>query len=83
MSRMKKLLALAVVLSAVIAVTIIAQKPHQQTFSVVEASIPDMQADNLLNVTNYMSIGSIVGSDTFGKPISAFPRRSIRFWMRF
>jgi hypothetical protein len=42
-----------------------------------------VHADNLLNVTNYMSVGSIVGSDTFGKPIAAFPRRSIRFWIRF
>src|SRR5262245_13198240 len=43
MTPMKKYLILAVVLSAVIAVSIIAQKPHQQPFSVVEASIPDMQ----------------------------------------
>jgi amidase len=43
MSPMKKYLMIAVLLSAVVAVTIIAQKPQQQTFSVVEASIPDMQ----------------------------------------
>ena len=42
-----------------------------------------MQADNLLNTTNYMSVGSIVGSETFGKPISAFSRPSVRFWIRF
>ena len=43
MSRMKKYLVLAVFLSAAIAVSIIAQKPQQQPFSVVETSIPDMQ----------------------------------------
>src|SRR5262245_46924736 len=44
MSPMKKYLMIGVVLSSVIAVTNCAQQtPPQQTFSVVEASIPDMQ----------------------------------------
>jgi hypothetical protein len=37
-----------------------------------------VQADNLLNNRNYLGIGSIAGSATFGKPLAAYPGRSIR-----
>ena len=37
-----------------------------------------VQADNLLNNRNYLAIGSIAGSATFGKPLAAYPGRSIR-----
>lgn len=37
-----------------------------------------VQADNLLNNRNYLAIGSIAGSATFGKPLAAHPGRSIR-----
>ena len=35
--------------------------------------------DNLTGARNYTSIGSVVGSDTFGKPLGAMPGRSARF----
>jgi hypothetical protein len=37
-----------------------------------------IQVSNLLNGRNYISLGSVVGSDTFGVPLSAYPARSIR-----
>jgi hypothetical protein len=37
-----------------------------------------VQADNLLNNRNYLAIGSIAGSATFGKPLAASPGRSLR-----
>lgn len=42
-----------------------------------------VQVDNLLNQRNYLSIGSIAGSPTFGMPLAAFPGRSIRFFLTF
>lgn len=37
-----------------------------------------VQGDNILNSTNYLSVGSIVGSATFGAPLAAYSGRSIR-----
>ena len=37
-----------------------------------------VQADNLLGNRNYWSLGSIVGSATFGRPLGALPGRSVR-----
>jgi hypothetical protein len=42
-----------------------------------------LQGDNLLDNKNYGSIGSVLGSATFGQPLSALPSRSIRFWINF
>jgi hypothetical protein len=37
-----------------------------------------VQAQNLLDRRNVMSVGSVVGAANFGRPISAYPGRSIR-----
>ena len=37
-----------------------------------------VQADNILNNRNVLSIGSIVGSTTFGQPLATYPGRSVR-----
>ena len=37
-----------------------------------------VHADNVLNSRNYMSLGSVAGSDTFGAPLAAYPARSLR-----
>jgi hypothetical protein len=42
-----------------------------------------VQADNVLGNKNYMGLGSVVGSPAFGKPIAAYPGRSVRFWFNF
>jgi hypothetical protein len=40
-----------------------------------------VHVDNLLDRRNSTSLGSVVGSQTFGQPLSAMPGRSIRFTM--
>jgi hypothetical protein len=37
-----------------------------------------VQVDNLLNTKNYLAVGSIIGSTTFGKPLATYPGRSVR-----
>lgn len=37
-----------------------------------------LQADNLVGAHNYGSIGSVLNSSTFGKPLLALPGRSFR-----
>ena len=37
-----------------------------------------VQADNILNDANYLSVGSVAGSATFGRPLAAYPGRSMR-----
>lgn len=37
-----------------------------------------VQADNVLNTVNYLSVGSIAGAASFGQPLAAYPGRSIR-----
>lgn len=37
-----------------------------------------VQADNILNNRNYLAIGSIAESSTFGLPVAAYPGRSVR-----
>lgn len=39
-----------------------------------------VQGDNLLNNKNFVSMGSVIGSPTFGQPLAALPGRSIRLW---
>jgi hypothetical protein len=40
-----------------------------------------VQGNNLLNNKNYLSVGSIIGSPTFGQPLAASPGRSVRVWL--
>jgi len=40
-----------------------------------------LQADNLLGNRNYISVGPVIGSSTFGRPLAAFPGRSVRLWL--
>lgn len=40
-----------------------------------------VQVDNILDQRNYVSVGSIAGSPTFGKPLAAFPGRSLRVFL--
>lgn len=40
-----------------------------------------LQADNILDQRNYISVGAIAGSSTFGKPLAAFPGRSLRLFL--
>lgn len=40
-----------------------------------------LQAANLLDNRNYTSIGSVLGSPTYGMPLSVLPGRSVRLWM--
>jgi hypothetical protein len=40
-----------------------------------------VQADNLLNRKNYISVGSVTGSSMFGRPLAAFPGRSVRLFL--
>lgn len=37
-----------------------------------------VSSENLLNNKNYTSVGSVASAATFGKPLSALPRRSLR-----
>lgn len=37
-----------------------------------------VQADNILNARNYLAIGSVAASTTFGMPLAAYPGRSVR-----
>jgi hypothetical protein len=40
-----------------------------------------LQADNILDNRNYISVGSIAGSPSFGRPMAAFPGRSLRVYV--
>lgn len=40
-----------------------------------------VQADNILDRRNYISVGSVTGSSTFGTPLAAFPGRSVRLFL--
>jgi hypothetical protein len=40
-----------------------------------------VQADNILNGKNYITVGSVTGSSTFGRPLAAFPGRSLRLFL--
>jgi hypothetical protein len=40
-----------------------------------------LQATNLLNDRNYISLGSVLGSQTFGQPLFALPGRTFRVWL--
>jgi hypothetical protein len=40
-----------------------------------------VQADNVLGNTNYLSVGSIVGASSFGRPLAAMPGRSVRLFL--
>jgi hypothetical protein len=42
-----------------------------------------VNADNLLGNRNYLSLGSVVGSATFGQPLAAMQGRSFRLWLHF
>ena len=39
-----------------------------------------VQVYNLLNAKNYLTVGSVLGSPTFGQPLSALPGRAVRVW---
>ncbi len=41
-----------------------------------------IQAQNLLNAENYLTLGSVLSSPTFGQPLSALPGRAVRVWFR-
>jgi hypothetical protein len=40
-----------------------------------------VQVDNILDRKNYISVGSIAGSSTFGIPLAAYPGRSVRLFL--
>jgi len=40
-----------------------------------------IHADNILGNKDYTSVGSVVGSPTFGQPLTALPGRAVRFWV--
>lgn len=40
-----------------------------------------VQVDNILDRNNYISVGAIAGSSTFGVPLAAYPGRSIRVFL--
>jgi len=42
-----------------------------------------LQVDNVLASKNYIGLGSVLASPLFGKPIAAYPGRSLRFWFNF
>jgi len=42
-----------------------------------------LQLDNVLNARNYTSMGGVLGSPLFGKPLSALAGRSARLWFTF
>jgi hypothetical protein len=42
-----------------------------------------VNADNVFNARNYLTIGTVRGSPSFLQPISALPGRSIRLWLKF
>jgi Carboxypeptidase regulatory-like domain len=39
-----------------------------------------LRGDNLLGNKNYLSVGAIAGSPSFGQPLAAAPGRSVRLW---
>ncbi len=39
-----------------------------------------LRADNLLANKNFLSVGAIAGSPSFGLPLAAAPGRTVRFW---
>ena len=40
-----------------------------------------VQADNILDNRNYISVGSVAGSSTFGRPLAALPGRSVKVYL--
>jgi hypothetical protein len=42
-----------------------------------------LRGDNLLGNRNYLSVGSVAGSPSFGQPLAAAPGRSVRLWFSF
>ena len=42
-----------------------------------------IQAHNLLNAENHLTLGSVLSSPTFGQPLSALPGRAVRVWFSF
>ena len=42
-----------------------------------------IQAQNLLNAENHLTLGSVLSSPTFGQPLSALPGRAVRVWFSF
>jgi hypothetical protein len=40
-----------------------------------------VQADNILDNTNYLSVGSVLNSPSFGRPLAAMPGRSVRVFL--
>jgi hypothetical protein len=42
-----------------------------------------LRGDNLLGNKNYLSVGSVAGSSSFGHPLAAAPGRSVRLWFSF
>lgn len=39
-----------------------------------------LQLENVFSTTNYLSLGSVVDSPLFGRPLGALPGRALRFW---
>jgi hypothetical protein len=40
-----------------------------------------LQANNILDNMNYISVGSVAGSASFGRPLAAFPGRSVKVYV--
>jgi hypothetical protein len=40
-----------------------------------------VQVNNVLDNKNYLSVGSVVGSPSFGRPLAAYPGRSVRVFL--
>jgi len=53
--------------------------PVPHTFGAHDVDV-SLQADNVLNRLNVMSVASVAGSPTFGSPLAAWPGRSIRLF---
>ena len=42
-----------------------------------------VRMENVLNTRNYSTLGSVIGSPFFGKPLTALPGRSLRIWFNW
>ena len=40
-----------------------------------------IHAENVFNNRDYTSLGTVIGSPTFGQPLAALPSRAVRFWL--
>jgi hypothetical protein len=57
--------------------------PDFLTTASIQAVDIGVNVDNVFNARNYLTVGTVRGSPSFMKPLSALPGRSVRIWLKF